>query len=105
MGSEQTSGAGKAPSWQGDPFGRHEQRWWDGETWTEKVRSSGTTGIDPPGVVARPEHARANVPARPITDATVPVRYGSAALPRVLLAAVILLVAIVVLVVVGIATA
>ncbi len=106
MGSDETSNdGGAAPSWQADPFGRHEQRWWDGRAWTEKVRSSGTTGIDPPGVVARPEHARADVPAQPITDATLPVRYEARSLPRVLLLAVLLLLAIVVLVVIGIVTA
>ena len=92
-------------SWQLDPFGRHEERYWDGERWTEKVRSSGTVGIDPPGVVPKPEHARANVPASPITDATEPVRYTPRHLPRVFLLAVVVLVAIVALVIVGIATA
>ncbi|MGI9621468.1 MAG: DUF2510 domain-containing protein [Acidimicrobiales bacterium] len=92
-------------SWQSDPFGRHEQRWWDGEQWTEKVRSSGRTGIDPPGVVAKPEHARDHVPARPITDAKAPLRFTSRAVPRALVLATIVLIAIIVLVVIGIASA
>ncbi len=91
-------------SWQSDPFGRHEQRWWDGTTWSEKVRSSGTTGIDPPGVDANPEHAHANVPVMPITDANRPVTYGSHYLPRVLVVAVVLLVGILVLLAFGLAS-
>ena len=92
-------------SWQGDPFGRHDQRWWDGEAWTEKVRSSGTTGIDPPGVVAKPEHARDHVPAPPITDASDPVDYRGRSVPWILLLSLCVFVTIIVLVVIGIATA
>jgi len=96
---------GAPPSWQADPFGRHEQRWWDGKRWTEKVRSTGTTGIDPPGIVAKPEHARDHVPAPPITDAKNPVGYQSRRLPQVLVLAVLVLVAIVAMIIIGIATA
>lgn len=92
-------------SWQSDPFGRHEQRWWDGEKWTEKVRSTGTTGIDPPGVVSRPEHARDNVPAPPITDTSEPVAYTSPHVARALLLAGVVLAVILILVIVGVATA
>ena len=92
-------------SWQADPFGRHEQRWWDGEQWTEKVRSTGTTGIDPPGIVSKPEHARDHVPAPPITDAAGPVEYTSQNVPRALVLAGIVLAIIVLLVIVGVATA
>lgn len=95
---------GAVPSWQADPFGRHEQRWWDGDHWTEKVRSTGTTGIDPPGIVARPEHARDHVPAPPIVDASNPVDYRSLALPLMLLLSLLVLITIVVIVIVGIAT-
>lgn len=94
-----------AASWQLDPFGRHEERYWDGTRWTEKVRSSGTVGIDPPGVVPKPEHARSNVPVEPITDAAAPVRFTPNSLPRMLLVGVVLLIAIIALVIIGIATA
>lgn len=103
MGHEEPQHA--PASWQQDPFGRHEQRYWDGARWTEKVRSSGTVGIDPPGVVPKPEHARRNVPVAPITDASAPVRYSPTHLPRILLLGVLVFLAILVLVVVGIATA
>lgn len=102
MGKDETTGAS---SWHADPFGRHEQRYWNGEAWTEKVRSSGTVGIDPPGIVPKPEHARSNVPARPIVDASEPVSYAPRNLARVIVVGVVLLVAIVVLVIIGIATA
>lgn len=36
------------PSWQADPVGRHEFRWWDGYRWTQKVSDQGTTTDDPP---------------------------------------------------------
>ena len=101
-----TEGAGTTASWQSDPFGRHQQRWWDGRQWTEKVRSRSTTGIDPPGVVAKPEaHATAGVRAEPITDAAEPLRIIPANLPRTLLVGVVLLAAILLLVLVGLSTA
>jgi hypothetical protein len=39
---------GTAPGWFTDPFVRHEQRYWSGETWTEHVLDGGTPAIDPP---------------------------------------------------------
>lgn len=38
--------------WFPDPFGRYEQRWFDGERWTERVIADGQTGIDPLGSTA-----------------------------------------------------
>ena len=35
------------PSWQPDPTGRHEQRFWDGNAWTEHVYSGGQQSTDP----------------------------------------------------------
>lgn len=37
-----------AGRWAADPFGRHEQRWWDGEAWTEHVADAGVAAVDPP---------------------------------------------------------
>jgi hypothetical protein len=35
------------PDWHRDPYGRHEDRWWDGDQWTEFVRDGdGETAID-----------------------------------------------------------
>lgn len=36
--------------WYPDPHGRHEQRWWDGTTWTVHVASGGQQGTDDPSV-------------------------------------------------------
>jgi len=42
------------PSWSSDPYGRHEQRYFDGSSWTEHVSDAGVQGTDPPGGVAAP---------------------------------------------------
>src|SRR3954462_15664747 len=34
-------------SWQPDPSGAHELRYWNGTDWTEHVSDQGTTGQDP----------------------------------------------------------
>lgn len=39
-------------SWQPDPFGRHQHRWWDGTSWTDQVSDDGVTSVDPPGDAA-----------------------------------------------------
>lgn len=96
----QTSDASGA-SWQQDPFGRHDERWWDGERWTERVRTTGAHGIDPPGIDAQPASPHVGDRVGPIVDATGPVELPPPNLPRVLLVGVLLLVAILVLVVVG----
>jgi uncharacterized protein YxjI len=36
------------PGWFPDPLGRHEQRYWDGQQWTEHVVSHGRQSVDPP---------------------------------------------------------
>lgn len=35
------------PSWQPDPSGRHQYRYWDGTSWTEHVSDSGQQSTDP----------------------------------------------------------
>jgi len=35
------------PSWHPDPAGRHQLRYWDGDTWTEHVSNAGQPGQDP----------------------------------------------------------
>lgn len=99
----QTSDASSA-SWQQDPFGRHDERWWDGQRWTERVRTAGAPGIDPPGFDAQPASPHVGDRVGPIVDATGPVDLRSPNLPRMLLVGVIVLVAILVLVVVGLVT-
>jgi len=36
-----------APSWQTDPTGRHELRWWDGAQWSEHVMDASRPSVDP----------------------------------------------------------
>lgn len=42
-----TAQAQAPPSWQPDPTGRHQFRYWDGSTWTEYVSDSGSQSTDP----------------------------------------------------------
>ena len=61
--STQTSGAG----WHPDPSGRHQQRYWDGQAWTDAVADGGQQSTDPftaapPG--AAPQYGVAGRPAR-----------------------------------------
>jgi len=39
---------GIAPGWLADPFAKHDQRYWDGNHWTEHVTDGGVPGTDPP---------------------------------------------------------
>lgn len=59
--------------WHADPFGRFEQRWWDGTKWTEKTRSAEVSAIDRPGIRVAPQHITEAEPARPIEDALLPI--------------------------------
>ena len=34
-------------SWEPDPTGRHQYRWWDGEEWTDQVADDGVQTVDP----------------------------------------------------------
>jgi Protein of unknown function (DUF2510) len=36
-----------SPGWAGDPFGRHQWRYWDGTRWTEQVADGSTQSTDP----------------------------------------------------------
>lgn len=47
-----------AASWQSDPSGRHEMRWWDGQRWTDHVNDSGVTSLDPLSAVPPPTVAQ-----------------------------------------------
>lgn len=35
------------PGWHPDPSGRHEQRYWDGQRWTDAVVTAGSASTDP----------------------------------------------------------
>ncbi|MFG1607784.1 hypothetical protein [Actinoplanes sp. NPDC049265] len=34
-------------SWQNDPTGRYQRRWWDGHRWTDRVTTGGYQAVDP----------------------------------------------------------
>ncbi len=67
--------------WNADPFGRFDNRWWDGQKWTERVRTGNQAGIDPPGInhAPRTEASTDAAPAAPIEDALFPLRPRKAA--------------------------
>ena len=44
---ERTVTAPGSGSWQADPEGRYEYRWWDGQNWTEHVSHQGRVGTAP----------------------------------------------------------
>jgi hypothetical protein len=37
------------PGWRNDPYGRYEQRYWDGQSWTQFAATAGVSEIDPMG--------------------------------------------------------
>lgn len=39
--------AAPAAAWHPDPSGRHEHRYWDGQTWTDQVSDAGEVTTDP----------------------------------------------------------
>ena len=36
-----------AAGWYHDPLGHHDQRYWDGDEWTDRVLAGGVEGLDP----------------------------------------------------------
>ena len=57
-------------AWHPDPYGRHQQRYWDGNRWTEHVASGGQQGVDPP--VEGPPTPTTNAPANTVPDTLAP---------------------------------
>lgn len=56
------------PSWQPDPTGRHQYRWWDGTVWSDVVADDGEEALDP-YVTAPPKPSG---PPRKIVVSTTP---------------------------------
>jgi uncharacterized protein (AIM24 family) len=48
------TGTGGPGSWQPDPEGRYEHRWWDGQRWTDQVSHRGQVSRAPMGAPAAP---------------------------------------------------
>lgn len=75
---------GTPASWQVDPTGRHEHRYWDGEQWSDTVSDGGSTSVDPYGqapVAAAPTPPAPEPPA--VTPAPVAVPQPEPAPPAV----------------------
>ncbi len=81
---------GAEAGWRADPTGRHEQRYWNGLTWTEHVADGGVRAIDPPvwRVAEAERPVTAGAPwaapaAATATTAAAAVVAGGAAAPAV----------------------
>lgn len=61
-----------AASWQPDPTGRHQYRWWDGAQWTDNVSDNGLASHDPVQAAAPTVPTTPTVPTAP-TMPTTPV--------------------------------
>ena len=48
VSSTPTASALSPPSWNPDPSGKHELRWWDGSQWTSQVMTNGIPSTDTP---------------------------------------------------------
>ena len=64
-------------SWEPDPTGRHQYRWWDGEQWTDQVADDGVQSVDPVSITEAnlprvapplPPPPPGSVPGAPISD-------------------------------------
>jgi len=53
------------PSWQRDPMGRYELRWWDGRGWTEHVTAGGVRSADPIALQSWSPPASIPIPSPP----------------------------------------
>jgi hypothetical protein len=69
-------------SWQTDPTGRHDHRYWDGQRWTEHVADAGVASVDPyeepAPEPAAPETAVAETAAPEASAAVEPAAPGPA---------------------------
>ena len=89
LSNENTANEG---NWEVDPYYRHDQRWWSGNRWSEKVRSNAETRIDPPGVITKPVSPDSQIgPADPIHDSLLPMPQISRYIPHMLLLGVVIL--------------
>lgn len=58
-----SSPTGVPPDWYEDPLGRHQFRYWDGESWTEQVADDGQQSVDPIGIPGSEPEAASFTPA------------------------------------------
>ncbi|MCH9667310.1 MAG: AIM24 family protein [Actinomycetia bacterium] len=62
------TGAGQG-SWQPDPEGRYEYRWFDGQRWTDQVSQQGQVGRAPLGAAPHPQASPAEQPQQQASQA------------------------------------
>lgn len=66
--------------WYADPYGRYQQRYWDGSAWTEHVSTNGAQTVDPLGAtVAIPIATPATAYVAPTTNAVAAGSAGGSA--------------------------
>ena len=80
---------GPSGSWQPDPYGRHQLRWWDGARWTSMVSDNGVSR-DESAPLQAPPTASPVVPFVPSTMPAAPKRVN-----RVLVICIVVAVALV----------
>ncbi|MBF81991.1 MAG: hypothetical protein CL522_01090 [Actinobacteria bacterium] len=79
-------------NWEPDPYHRHDQRWWSGSRWSQKVKSDSEIQIDPPGVVPRPvDPLSLGRPVDPISGVREPLWRSSPYVPHLLILGFLLL--------------
>ncbi|HSL58661.1 MAG TPA: DUF2510 domain-containing protein [Acidimicrobiales bacterium] len=66
-------------SWEPDPFGRNQYRWFDGTAWTDQVSNDSVVSVDPPDPGGAPAPGAAPPPGSEPTAAMAPV--GGAPVP------------------------
>ena len=67
-----TSTSGSPAGWHPDPTGQFEQRYWDGERWTEHVHAAGVQSVSPlPAAQPQVQHQTAQVQAAQVEPAQV----------------------------------
>lgn len=75
--SQPSEGQPLPPGWRNDPYGRYEQRYWDGASWTSRVATGGVAVEDPMGasaVIPFATPASAFAPPTPPPPSTGPLR-------------------------------
>jgi len=61
------------PQWAPDPTGRHEYRWFDGATWTDRVADHGEEAVDPVASAGPPQTAETSDAAAATPPAAMPM--------------------------------
>ncbi|MCH1512472.1 MAG: DUF2510 domain-containing protein [Acidimicrobiales bacterium] len=90
--TKNTLPASSEGSWEIDPFHRHDQRWWNGNNWSDKVRTGNEICIDPAGVMpSGVQSLEFERPVEPIPTGMTPIHHQSRYLPHLLLFGVFLL--------------